>query len=311
MTRALTLLFTLGCCWFLLVPTTASAQSVSSQLSSGKAGLPQGESYLSPGRTLAFADHLYNQGDFGRAISEYQRYLFTASAGEMYHAHYRVGASLMQLDEYRRAPSHFLLAAQHTKHAALQDSAYVGYLGGLLAGERTARLFNAADTLNFASHSSQRRLYQIRALAHLRKGAWSAAEQSLEHMPPPEAEGSDQVAARISELVTRGQHLPRRSSWLAGTMSALIPGTGKVYAGRTSDGLYSLALIAGASWLAYRGFKDGGTSSVKGWLFGSVGAVLYFGNIYGSFVAVRMYNINHEAALQRDIGMQITITTRL
>jgi hypothetical protein len=308
--RPLTLLFTLGCCWLLLVSADASAQAVSTQSSSEKTRSSEGESYLSPGRTLAFADHLYNQGDFGRAISEYQRYLFTASVGEMYHAHYRVGASLMQLDEYGQAPSHFLQAARHTEHAALRDSAYVGYLGGLLAGERTARLFNTADTLNFSSPSSQRRLYQIRSLAHLRQSAWSAAEQSLKRIPPPAAEKGNPFTARISELVTRGQHLPRKSSWLAGTMSALVPGTGKMYAGRTSDGLYSLALIGGASWLAYRGFRDDGTSSVKGWLLGSVGAVLYVGNIYGSVVAVRLYNANHEEALQRDIEAQITITTR-
>jgi len=307
--RASTLLFTLGCYWLFLVPADASAQSVSSP-SSEKTGSPKGESYLAPDRTLDFADHLYNQGDFGRAISEYQRYLFTASVGEMYHAHYRVGASLMQLDEYRRAPSHFLRAARHTEHPALRDSAYVGYLGGLLAGGRTAELFNAADTLNFSSHSSQRRLYQISALAHLRQGAWSAAEQSLERIPPPAAEKGNLVAARISELAARGQHLPRKSSWLAGTMSAVVPGTGKMYAGRTSDGLYSLALIGGASWLAYRGFRDDGTSSVKGWLFGSVGAVFYVGNIYGSVVAVRLYNANHEEDLQRDIEAQINITTR-
>jgi len=308
--RPLTLLFALGCCWLVLVPADTSAQSVSSQPSSEKTESSKGESYLTPGRTLAFADHLYNQGDFGRAISEYQRYLFTASTGEMYHAHYRIGAGLMQLDEYGRAPSHFLQAARHAEHAALRDSAYVGYVGGLLAGERTARLFNTADTLNFSSHSSQRRLYQISALAHLRQGAWNAAEQSLKRIPSPEAGGSDQVAARISELATRGQHLPRKSSWLAGTMSAVVPGTGKMYAGRTSDGLYSLALIGGASWLAYRGFRDDGTSSVKGWLLGSVGAVLYVGNIYGSVVAVRLYNANHEEDLQRDIEAQINITTR-
>lgn len=304
------LTFLLAVSWgLLLVPIGAYAQTAPPP-SSEKVAAPKGESYLSPDRTLAFADHLYEQGDFGRAISEYQRYLFAASVGERYHARFRLGASLMQLDEFQRAPSQFLRAARYTERPTRRDSAYVGYLGGLLAGGRTDRFFNAADTLNFSSRSSQRQLFQIRALAHLREGAWAAAEQSLQDMPPPVAGESDLIGTSISELVTRGQNLPRKSSWLAGTMSALVPGTGKMYAGRTSDGLYSLALIGGASWLAYRGFRDDGTSSVKGWLLGSVGAVLYVGNIYGSVVAVRLYNANHEESLQRDIEAQITITTR-
>lgn len=307
--RVLTFLFAASWWWILLVPASTCAQTPSKP-SSEKAALPEGESYLAPGRTLSFADHLYEQDDFGRAISEYQRYLFGASVEETYHARYRLGASLMQLDKFHRAPPHFLRAARHTERPALKDSAYVGYLGGLLAGGRTARLFGATDTLNFSSHSSKQRLYQIRALAHLREGAWNAAEQSLRRMPAPATGETDMAANRISELVTRGQQLPRKSPWLAGTLSALIPGTGKVYAGRTSDGLYSLALTGGAAWLAYRGFEDDGTSSVKGWLLGSVGAVLYVGNIYGSVVAVRLHNSNHEEALQRDIEAQITVTTR-
>jgi len=140
-------------------------------------------------------------------------------------------------------------------------------------------------------------LHQVSALAHLREGAWDAAGQALKRAPAPAAGENDRATVRIAKLVTRGRQLPRKSPWLAGGLSALVPGAGKACAGRFSDGLYSLALVGSASWFAYRDFEDDGASSVKGGLFGSVGAVLYAGNIYGSVVAVRA-NRAHRRRLE-------------
>jgi hypothetical protein len=40
---------------------------------------------------------------------------------------------------------------------------------------------------------------------------------------------------------------------------------------------------------------------VRGWIFGSIGAVFYAGNIYGSTVAARVYNHQLEVSLLRSL----------
>lgn len=71
----------------------------------------------------------------------------------------------------------------------------------------------------------------------------------------------------------------------AGLMSAVIPGSGKVYAGRTYDGLASLVSVGLAATFSATNFHRDGSSSFRGWAFGVFAVFLYAGNIYGSYEA--------------------------
>jgi TM2 domain-containing membrane protein YozV len=87
---------------------------------------------------------------------------------------------------------------------------------------------------------------------------------------------------------------------LAGTLSAIIPGTGRIYAGRLTDGLYSLLVIGTTGWQAYEGFQDDGVRSTRGWIYGAVCGFFYLGNVYGSVVAVKIHNDRLELNLLRE-----------
>lgn len=284
----------------LFAPQAVHAQSIASE--------SEGTSYFSPTKILAFADFLRERGDFDRAVSEYQRYLFSPGAKNQSYAHFQLGTSFRELDAFQQASLHYLKAAQNGERSTFRDSSYVRYLGALLAGGSSTRFFQVVDTLGFESQASQAQLRRITALAHLQKAEWEKAKRVLSQSSGMQER--DLESSRVADLISRGMRLPQKSPTVAGVLSTVLPGTGKMYAGRTSDGLYSLALIGGASWLAYQGFEDKGTSSVKGWLFGSVGAVLYAGNIYGSVVAVRLYNARQKEGLQNDIQAEISISTR-
>ena len=273
---------------------------------------PAVDSYFAPERVRAFADHLRLQGDYRRAISEYQRYLFI---GEMEHRPrvlFQIGLSFYELGEPFEASHHFLEASREASGAALSDSARIGYAASLFRSGNYEQFFDDAASMRVEAPSLQLRLTEMTALAHLRLSEWREAQLVLETIYPAQPQSRTGAPdSPIGKLVERGRDLPRKSPALAATMSAFVPGTGKIYAGRLDDGLNTLLLIGGASWLAYRGFRDRGMSSVSGWVFGTMGAVLYAGNVYGSAVAVRLYNASYVEALQRDIQVQISITTRL
>ena len=100
----------------------------------------------------------------------------------------------------------------------------------------------------------------------------------------------DSLTILLADFAREGQQLPRRSEFLAGLFSTVIPGTGKIYSNRSIDGLFSLLTIGLTGWQAYEGFSKDGSKSVKGWVFGSISGVFYLGNIYGSVVAAQIYN---------------------
>lgn len=94
--------------------------------------------------------------------------------------------------------------------------------------------------------------------------------------------------------------LRQKSPMLAAGLSTVVPGLGKVYAGRVGEGV-SAFLIVGSlmAATAENAYKEG-WANWKTILFGSLSAVFHLGNIYGSAVSVRvdMDNRNKQTDVQ-------------
>jgi TM2 domain-containing membrane protein YozV len=90
----------------------------------------------------------------------------------------------------------------------------------------------------------------------------------------------------------------RKSPVVAGLLS-IIPGMGKIYAGRKADGLISLAFISTTGFITYRMFSKGGITSSPGWIYGFLSCGFYIGNIYGGQNAARQYNKKLKAEYDR------------
>jgi TM2 domain-containing membrane protein YozV len=99
----------------------------------------------------------------------------------------------------------------------------------------------------------------------------------------------------------RAAALPRPSPLLAAGLSAVLPGLGRVYVGKWQDGLVSFGLVGTPAWFAYDGFREVGVTSVRGWLLGTVAAVLYAGNVYGSYVGAEVMEREAREALTADV----------
>ncbi|MDI6851196.1 MAG: hypothetical protein QMD82_04595 [bacterium] len=80
----------------------------------------------------------------------------------------------------------------------------------------------------------------------------------------------------------------RKSPFIGGLLSAAIPGTGRIYAGRAFDGALSLIINVSTGYLAYRAYKSGG--KLEFYLYSTLFLIFYLGDIYGSYVAVNEYN---------------------
>jgi hypothetical protein len=89
----------------------------------------------------------------------------------------------------------------------------------------------------------------------------------------------------------------RKKSMVAGVfMSALVPGAGKIYAGKTGEGISAFLIVAATGAAACENYRKLGPGHAKTILFGSLFAVLYLGNIYGTLFTVKLANeeFNHE-----------------
>lgn len=63
-------------------------------------------------------------------------------------------------------------------------------------------------------------------------------------------------------------------------LSAIIPGSGKIYSGAWKDGLTSFLFVAANAWNSYRGFSTGRPG--YGYTFAALSTGFYLGNLYGT-----------------------------
>jgi hypothetical protein len=114
---------------------------------------------------------------------------------------------------------------------------------------------------------------------------------------------------KIIQLKHDIENIKHKSGFIAGCMSAVIPGLGKVYAGKIHQGLTSFFPITILGVQAYEAYRKAGVKSVRFILSAGLFSVFYIGNIWGSVlsVSVNRTEINNEINNQILLNMRIPL----
>ena len=246
--------------------------------------------YYAPENVRKFADSLYEQGDYRRAASEYQRYLFSIPAEDAAHAEirYKIAHCYRLAGDGAQAIRNFepLLRTHFANRVYYQIGATYFLMDEF---EQAARFLNEALP-QIADIQHRTEAEALVGLSYLMQKRWAETDEIFRTLQGSEVIGVKEKASVYRSYAAAGAQLPRRSPFLAGVFSTLLPGAGRLYTGRLGDALTSLLTLGLMSWQTYDGFRRDGLSSVKGWTFGIIGGAFYVGNIYGSVISARVYN---------------------
>lgn len=80
----------------------------------------------------------------------------------------------------------------------------------------------------------------------------------------------------------------KRSPFVAGLMSAIIPGSGKMYAGKRGQGIAALLQCVSLGLPTYESYRKAGVKSARFIIYGSLFTAVYIGNIWGSSLSVQI-----------------------
>lgn len=247
--------------------------------------------YYSAQNTLKFADYLYEQGDFLRAVGEYQRYLFYQPQ-ESEKIRYRIALCYRLGGKTEQAIQIFETFLQESPNSKLASSAYYQIGVSYFLMEKYGKSVNYLGTslphitdVHYRAESQQ-----LIGLSYLMQKQWFEAEKIFTGLHESDVLEVREKAAIHSKYAAQGAKLPTRSPLLAGFLSTIVPGAGRIYTGRVGDALNSLLTVGLTGWQAYDGFRRDGLSSVKGWTLGTLSGIFYVGNIYGSVLSARIYN---------------------
>lgn len=104
-------------------------------------------------------------------------------------------------------------------------------------------------------------------------------------------------------------HKPK-SILLAGMMSCIIPGSGKMYSGKVGEGVSALLSNAILAGITIENYRKAGPKNFKTIFFGSLFTIFYVGNIYGSMISVQVYRNEFNSSYDKAILFDIHIPLR-
>jgi tetratricopeptide (TPR) repeat protein len=256
---------------------------------------------------LGLADAFLAEGEYYRAITEYKKFLFLFPDSEKAdYALFGVGTAYSRGEEYEPAANTFAAVREkYGKGAHAAPSAYFEGVSLWKLGrfDRAETAFDRVAALDPASEYAPLSLIGKSLLSYDAKnvpGCRGELARFLESYP------QDSRAERVRQTITlldRDGEMPRKSPAVAGVMSAVVPGSGYMYAGRYGDGV--VALIVNGLFIAGTVAAIHQENYAVAAIVGGIGLPFYVGNIYGSANAATKWNIGVRKGLREKIAVSL------
>jgi len=250
--------------------------------------------YYTPQNILKFAEYLHEEKDYLRAAGEYQRYLFY-SQEKADSTLYKLALCYRLSGKMDKSIAVFqkILTEYPQSDISTSASYQIGYSYFLMGQHGDAISYLRKTAIE--EEKERWKFEHLVGLNYLQQKRWDDANRLFDSLALMNVDENSKAAAiNLRRYAEEGKHLPRKNRFLAGFLSAILPGSGKIYTGRAYDGLYSSVIIGLTGWQAYDGFRRGGADSLKGWFFGTLSGVFYLGNVYGSVLSAQIYNQHVE-----------------
>lgn len=265
-----------GGLWALLIPAPALAAE------------PAGQAPAA----LRFAEHLYAERDYYRAIGEYKRFLFeTPESSLAGWVRLRIGQSYLAGERFSAAQSQFLQLSRQATDDRLRVLAGVSLARSFYRDGRLLQTLAVLDGLEKELADPQLRgaAWYLSGCANLRLGDLIQAESAFARIWAGHAlaERAGLLLARLGE----GFELPSKNPVVAGLLS-IVPGLGHFYLEEYATGITALAwngLFAVATYEAFRHRQWG-----VGALLAALELLWYSGAIYGAVSGAERYNRDAE-----------------
>lgn len=115
---------------------------------------------------------------------------------------------------------------------------------------------------------------------------------------------------RLESYSQNLKDMKKKSPLLAGVFSAIIPGSGKIYAGKPGEGLSTLFLHTILAFMAKEALQKDGVQSPRFLIYGSIFSLFYVANIWSSTLSVKIYRNEYYESVHESIIVDLHIPLR-
>jgi TM2 domain-containing membrane protein YozV len=241
---------------------------------------------------LSFADHLFTEGDYFRAITEYKRYIFQSESAETI-----LYAKKMILSSYKKA-GRFEEALVFVK--TFSSKSYQNTERGklyLLMGNRTDARSIFKEILTDTARI-------LTGWSYIEDTDWENSQKEFQRIP--NTSNLFYTSSLLSQYAKNAEgEIITKNPFVSGFLSAIIPGAGRVYTGRTGDGIFSFLTVAIPAIVSYLYLRDDRKRAAS--IAIGFASVFYLGDIYGSVVSAHDFNRFHNRLYIEKIDRQVHI----
>lgn len=218
-----------------------------------------------------FADYLYCQQDYLRAAEEYEALSQMNLSDTIF---YKIGKSYSIIGNTDKALNYF--------SSIKSNSSLLKY--ALLEEARIFYLTDDSNSLNKIVNDFGRPSIELKKIIiafYLKSNLLDSVHNDLFKI-------SDNDINTLKNFYERRKNPAYKSETVAGILSALIPGSGKIYTENYVDGITAFILTGIFSYLAYDNFRH--SHQFRAYLFSGLAAGFYLGNVYGSVASAQIFN---------------------
>ena len=253
-------------------------------LSQGDAGAGEGDRE----KQLGFAESLYSEGDYYRAITEYKRFNFLYPVDLLVEkSDFRIGECYFKAKRWSEAIDVFKPFILKYPRGSFRDNAI------FMRGQAEKQLKRYPDALSTfdeliksqSSAFSDKARYE-RAMILVEQEEWVKAREAFATLSEDNPLYSS--ALRFSQGLERMDQIPQKSPAVAGTLAAILPGAGHLYTERPRDALVSFLLNGSFIWAAIELFRN--NNYVAGGIVTFFEIGWYSGNIYSAVSSAHKFN---------------------
>jgi len=258
-------------------------------------------------KQFAFAETLFEESDFYRAIGEYKRLIFLCPDSEILceKASFKIGLCYFRAKRWQNARDAF-----STFCVDFPDSQVTGEaLYYKAMSEKNLSFYKEAlDTFariieTKTDEYRERALYQS-ALIFVDMERWERAGSMFSRIS---RSSTLYDSARVFSVGLESiGNLPYKSPSVAGTLAAVIPGAGHLYTGRQADALVAFLLNGAFIWSAVELFDD--EKYVTGGIVTFFELGWYSGNIYSAVSSAHKFNKRTKATFIQGLRDRVNMT---
>jgi outer membrane protein assembly factor BamD (BamD/ComL family)/TM2 domain-containing membrane protein YozV len=255
---------------------------------------------LPAGKMLSFADHLFEQGDYYRAITEYERVIFFyPDLPQAKQARFQIAHAYLKGEKFDQAIARFRALADEYRNEELGRKS-LSMVGEAYYQKRDYGRAADVFTVFIETYPDDTRADSARVMlgwSHLRQGDWQEAGGEFQKVPA----GSSlrKQAEGLAEESKNYPDIPKKSPLLAGGLSAVLPGAGQLYVGRPGDAAVSFLLNGVFILATVEAFHHDNNAAGGILLFFESG--WYLGNIYNATGSAHKYNRQAEQRYMEDL----------